>query len=172
MFTPPNALSTSGRNLSGSLKSEIEEKQKLEKENFDLKMKIYYLEDNLRQVGNSGASNEMDELRAENMNLRLKIEEQTIDLDQRNSLLMKAKGAIESLKSELDKLKVQLNEMKARENELQSQVRSLADMGSSTDSEYRQEVASLRATISTKNDELHHLHTDLVRYYLLATFLI
>lgn len=166
MFTPPSALSMSsaihGRSLSGSLKSEIEEKQKLEKENFDLKMKIYYLEDNLRQTAEGTASNEIDELRSENSSFRLRLEEKEIDLEQRNHLLIKAKGAIESLKSELDKMKIQCNDKSTREKELQNHIRSLSEQGTGSDTEYQNEINSLHDTISKKNDELHHLHLDLV----------
>jgi chromosome segregation ATPase len=175
MFTPPSALSMSsgihGRSLSGSLKNEIEEKQKLEKENFDLKMKIYYLEDNLRQSAEGTAGNEVDELRSENASLRLRLEEKELDLEQRNHLLIKAKSAIESLKSELDKMKIQFNDKVSREKELQHQIKSLSDQGVGSDTEYQDEINSLHSTISAKNDELHHLHLDLVSGFSSALFL-
>jgi hypothetical protein len=88
------------RPLSGSLKKEIDEKQRIEKENFDLKMKIYYLEESIKNLTEGVISSDQDDLRAENALLRTQIEENGLNIEQRNTLLVKAKGAIESLKGE------------------------------------------------------------------------
>jgi hypothetical protein len=74
--------------------------KKLEKDNFDMKMKIFYLEEQLQrysseeQVNNasecvSACASEVNELSADNMSLRIKLEETSIELEQRNTLLVK-----------------------------------------------------------------------------------
>jgi chromosome segregation ATPase len=132
-----------------SLKHEIEEKQKLEKDNFDLKMKIYYLEESLRQQ-NSGESNqEVEDLRNENRQLRNKVQENAVDLEHRNTLLVKAKGAIEALKQEMERIRGQLDEKTHKEQRLHHQLRSAS-----------QEDESLLNRIETLESENRHLtHT-------------
>eukprot|EP00602_Paraphysomonas_sp_CaronLab_P000508 CAMPEP_0185020024 /NCGR_PEP_ID=MMETSP1103-20130426/2612_1 /TAXON_ID=36769 /ORGANISM="Paraphysomonas bandaiensis, Strain Caron Lab Isolate" /LENGTH=1277 /DNA_ID=CAMNT_0027550661 /DNA_START=67 /DNA_END=3897 /DNA_ORIENTATION=+ len=129
----------SNKTLSGNLKTEIEEKQQLEKENFDLKMKVYYLENNIRQITDGVPVSEVDDLRSENSMLRIQLEDSYADLEQRNSLLVKAKGAIEALKGELDNVKAKLD----------SQLHT------------EQDTSALHRTISSKNDEIYHLKQDL-----------
>jgi hypothetical protein len=115
--TPHKALSpggasayesaSDGLSIMGSLLAEQEEKQRLEKTCFDLKMKIYYLEENLKrfQDSESRAETEQGGLKIECARMKLKLEERAVDLEQRNLLLVKSKNAIDALKTELERLR-------------------------------------------------------------------
>jgi hypothetical protein len=116
-YSPSPHIHTSTRHISSSsgvddLRADSDEKAWLEKNNFDLKMKVYYLEENLKKISDSGgghgAQHQADyteELRAENTSLRLQVEEKCIEMETRNTLLVKAKTAIETLKHEIGKLR-------------------------------------------------------------------
>jgi phage terminase Nu1 subunit (DNA packaging protein) len=61
-----------------------ESRQAIEKSNFDMKMKIYYLEEELRKVKNSHANgDDVDDLRSDVESLRLQLAEKGLELDQR-----------------------------------------------------------------------------------------
>jgi hypothetical protein len=82
---------------SRNLNDELVENKKLEKDNFDMKMKIFYLEEQLQRYQGDGMdasgvnSNDMNELSADNMSLRIRLEETSIELEQRNALLIKVR---------------------------------------------------------------------------------
>ena len=71
--------------------------KKLEKENFNMKMKLFHLEEKLSQFQNDGLdgnevyNNDVNELSADNMSLRIRLEEAGIELEQRNKLLIKVR---------------------------------------------------------------------------------
>ena len=80
---------------SRNLNDEIIENKMLEKDNFDMKMKIFYLEEQLQRFQGDGLDtsggnvNDMNELSADNMSLRVRLEETCLELEQRNTLLIK-----------------------------------------------------------------------------------
>jgi hypothetical protein len=108
-YSSPSNNNNNNNNISGSptslhhsigsintLRDEKDEKQKLEKTNFDLKMKLFYLEENMRKNSNDHAISNID---GNNQNLLI-IEDLNIKLEERNILLTKAKNAMESLSNE------------------------------------------------------------------------
>lgn len=84
--------------FSRNLNDEMVQTKKLEKDNFDMKMKIFYLEEQLQRYqgdgmdGTGANSNDLNELSADNMSLRIQVEETGIELEQRNTLLIKVRG--------------------------------------------------------------------------------
>jgi len=65
-----------------------ESRQAIEKSNFDMKMKIYYLEEELRKVKSSHANgSDVDDLRSDVESLRLQVAEKGLELDQRKYVL-------------------------------------------------------------------------------------
>lgn len=82
-----------------NVRKEQEEKQKLEKENFDMKIKLYHLEETVRNLNHEGGFSE--ENRASISHLTLLIDQKELELRERNILLRKANGTIESLKTEV-----------------------------------------------------------------------
>ena len=95
-FPLPFVSNSNSRNLN----DELVANKKLEKDNFDMKMKIFYLEEQLQRCEGDGMnangvnSNDMNELSADNMSLRIKLEESQIELEQRNTLLVKVRKHI------------------------------------------------------------------------------
>jgi centrosomin len=111
---------------SGNLREETEAKHNLEKENFDLKMRVYYLEEGVRKTNTLGGGNtsgpsvhghaQMDgnsnsfgdtlPMHSDSVSsLHLQLEEKNLELEQRDMLLTKAKTALEALKKEILKMK-------------------------------------------------------------------
>ena len=88
-----------------SLREMEAERQHLHKANFDLKLKIFYLEEKLQKVGQGGA--EAGD-RVESL--------LTHEVEERNLLLVKARNAIESLQSELTSTKVRSAKAEAEAN--------------------------------------------------------
>ena len=112
----------------------LQERQNLEKANFDLKMKIFYLEDALKRF--TGEDADLDGSgtgRGPNKSyedMKKEIEEKNNEIEQKNVLILKAKAAIEALKAETQKFKLDADEndnytksleercVKATENEI------------------------------------------------------
>lgn len=95
IITSPSSLHNSIGSIN-TLRDEKDEKQKLEKTNFDLKMKLFYLEENMRKNTNDIS---ISNIEGNNQNLMI-IEDLKIKLEERNILLTKAKNAMESLSNE------------------------------------------------------------------------
>ena len=80
---------------------------------------------------------------AENINLRMKIEEKQIELEHRNALLVKAKHAIEALKTELHRLQ----EQKSYDADLEERVRKLKEVNDEIEVDYREQLARLESEL-------------------------
>ena len=127
--TPPrfNSTNDSGgsSNSSGSktLRRELEERQQLEKANFELKMKVLQLEDafQVSRNGDKVSASDADSAKTEIMNLRLELDEKAIELEQRNILLLKAKAAIQALKSDKNKHQEEFSSLMNRKIELEGE---------------------------------------------------
>jgi chromosome segregation ATPase len=126
---------------SSSLKEEYEERQKLEKNNFELKMKIYYLEESLKRYQDGEQSNDLQSVnhQIEIEKLKRQIDDKHIDLEQRNLLLMKSKNAIEALKIEVDRLR-QDNE---HAHDLEDRVRKLNQLNKDVENTYLEKISDM-----------------------------
>ena len=133
---------------------EDDEKSYLEKSNFDLKMKVYYLEDNIKKMMDTGAESASEELKNEMTSLRLQLEEKNIEVEQRNTLLLKAKAAIEALKSEIGKLRNEKSADSSRQEEYESKLRQVQRQSDETESKYRTQVERLENQISNLQQSL------------------
>ena len=120
----------------------------LEKSNFDLKMKVYYLEENIQKLMKSGVEHASDELRAENTSLRLQVEEKCIEMEQRNSLLLKAKTAIETLKTEINKLRSEKQSESGHLQEYESKIQGMIKQSEEMEQKYRGQIDRLENQIS------------------------
>jgi chromosome segregation ATPase len=133
---------------------EDDEKSWLEKSNFDLKMKVYYLEENLKKMMDSGAESASDELKNEIASLRLQLEERNIEVEQRNALLLKAKAAIEALKSEIGKLRDEKSTENSRQEEYEFKLRQVQRQSEDAESKYRAQIDRLESQISNLQQSL------------------
>ena len=136
----------------GNLREEQEDRQRLEKANFDLKMKVYYLEENLKryQDGEDNFDIRVEQARSEITSLKLQLEEKNTEVDQRNLLLIKAKSAIEALKSELERLRVE----SSGKSDLEDRLKKLKQQNEDMETEYRAQISQLEAQLSTARQNL------------------
>ena len=164
----------------------------LEKNNLDLKMKIHNLEEGLKRIqyeslagqGSTGStvhwgsavhgespSYSINPLvnegvaQSEIFTLRLKMEEKQIELEQRNSLLAKAKNAIEVLKAELQRMKDQRN----YDSDLEDKYRKLQETSNEMELDYRErlmgienELFNAKVLINSKDKDLAETEQKLV----------
>lgn len=139
--SPGSKPTTDGLPTLSNLREEHEEKQRLEKSNFDLKMKVYYLEENLKrlQEGEHAGDVQTEHLRQENAKLKLMIEDKQVDLEQRNLLLIKSKNAIEALKVEIDRLRADNN----HQQDLEDRIRRLKQLNEDIENDYRAQISQL-----------------------------
>lgn len=164
---PNNTTTTQGNN------EDSEEKQKLEKQNFEQKMKIFHLEEQLKQQQEQGSTKDTfhNRTKSELSDLKLQLEEKEIELEQRNLLLLKAKNAIETLKSEIDRLK----STDIQQHQLEEQLNKLKQMNDNVEQEYRvqlqllqNELTKTKESLTLKTKENSILDDQIVRYLSLS----
>ena len=88
-------------NWGSGLRADAADKTGLEKMNFDLKLRIFHLEQRL-SAGGVGSDHQLEDI----------IHEKSRELEDRNLLLVKARNAIESLQMELQATKCELADEK------------------------------------------------------------
>ena len=143
-FSPSSERKSVSDGMSSSmnnLREEHEEKQRLEKSNFDLKMKVYYLEENLKryQDGEHAGDAQTEHQRLEIGKLKLQLEDKQVDLEQRNLLLIKSKNAIEALKVEIERLRNENN----HQQDLEDRIRRLKQLNEDIENDYRSQINQL-----------------------------
>ena len=97
---PIESLEASVR--SPSIANQEIEVQRLQKTNFNMKLRIFYLEERLAQ--RAGGDSNQAALEEELFQQKLLIEERSKELEDRNLLLIKSRNAIESLQADLEKV--------------------------------------------------------------------
>lgn len=136
---------------------------RLEKSNFELKMKALYLEDKIKRSSSSdsiaksssnvssGSSHYRDNidrgggLTIDNVtSLRLALEEKDIVIDQKNNLLIKAKQIISQLESELDRLRL----MEDVKTGLEDRLQRLKGANDDIENEYRRQISELELQLN------------------------
>jgi len=85
------------------------EVQRLQKTNFNMKLRIFYLEERLAQ--RAGGDGNQAALEEELFQQKLLIEERSKELEDRNLLLIKSRNAIESLQADLELVRAQCHEL-------------------------------------------------------------
>jgi chromosome segregation ATPase len=146
----PIRPSNNGGSFVGSLRDETEEKKRLEKSNLDLKMKVLYLEENIKKMSYSSAHSDIESFEADLSGLRLQLEEKDIELEQRNLLLMKAKGAIEGLKAEINRIKVD----GGKQTVLEERVQQLKVSYDLMENELKSNISQLELQLATGREKL------------------
>ncbi|RYG66508.1 hypothetical protein EON64_09595, partial [archaeon] len=129
-----------------NLKDDYEEKLRLERQNFDLKLKVFHLEETLKKMQDSEMRQEVHQgmSRSELADLKLQIEEKDIELEQRDLLLLKAKGAIEALKHELDRKKMELE----KQADVEDRIKRLKQMNDEIEMDYKNQLVKIEADLS------------------------
>ena len=83
------------------LRDQESEIARLNKQLFNMKLRVFYLEERLAKSGRQGGE-DMSALVKENYDQAMLLDEKTAELEERNLLLIKARNAIESLQSDLE----------------------------------------------------------------------
>lgn len=138
-YSSPSFLST-GRD-------DIEDKQRLEKQNFDLKMKIYHLEETVKRFQDAEHRSDLSTTaaRSEVGDLKLKLEEMQIEIEQRELLMVKASSIITTLKGELDRCKDSLDQ----QTELETKVRHLKHSNDDLALQFKNQILELEAELNS-----------------------
>jgi chromosome segregation ATPase len=138
------------------VREETERVASLERMNFDLKMKVFYMEEQMRKLSDSaGQEDAADELREQNNQLRGDLEERTLEVEQRNALLVKAKQAIEALKAEVAKLRSEDSSgSAARLEEAESRVRAALRNAEAMEAKHAADCERLQLKISSLEQTL------------------
>eukprot|EP00741_Cyanophora_paradoxa_P007749 tig00001206_g7497.t1 len=98
----PSADPGTGR-TPGTLKDVESEVERLGKENFNLKLKIFFLEEKLYK----SLPDNFEQTLQENIELKMELAGKKQELDEKNQLLVKARNAIESLQADLELARMQ-----------------------------------------------------------------
>lgn len=135
-----------GHSPPNTLKGEADEKLRLERNNFDLKLKVFHLEEALKKMQDTEVRYEVNNgmARSEASDLRLQLEEKEIQLEQRDLLLMKAKATLENMRGELQRSKLE-NEKQA---DLEERMKRLKSMNDDIESDYRTQLQKLEAELA------------------------
>ena len=163
---PIESLEASVR--SPSIQNQEQEVQRLQKTNFNMKLRIFYLEERLAQ--RAGGDGNQAALEEELFQQKLLIEERSKELEDRNLLLIKSRNAIESLQADLELVRAQCHELqdtsidisqlenKTRLLELQESKISTLELETSKHMENEKntvrENGALRSDIQRSNEQL------------------
>ena len=125
----------------------------LKKENFDLKMKIFYLTERLKR---SGVRDSEEDLAEENVQQKMLIDEKDREITHRNRLLVQAKSAIDALKTELMETKSRVVELESERVEERDRkvMRSELERTRRSDESAREALESLRDRLSERSREV------------------
>jgi len=125
------------------IKQELEDRQALEKANFELKMKVIYLEDALKKYSVDdlqSSNNDMEEI----SRLETLVDEKNNEIEQKNVLILKANTAIEALKAEILRIRSEESEHVAYQNDLEERVKQLTDSESQIVADLNQKIFRLQ----------------------------
>ncbi|RHY48446.1 hypothetical protein DYB30_007566 [Aphanomyces astaci] len=139
------------------------ERERLQKEGFNMKLRINFLEEQLLKY-KEGTAFEDEDFESENVHLRTVIEEKVQELERRNALLVRARDAIEDLRTDLETAK-ENNRLSASMN--QSQLEETVHETQRLEQEVARledEVARLRMHLNEANrkyEDLLRAHDEL-----------
>jgi chromosome segregation ATPase len=134
-----------------SLKNELEERQALEKANFELKMKVIQLEEALSKSSKIDAFKTSSDT-SEMVALRQQLESKSNELEQKNLLIAKAKKALEALetlKSQALQLRSEEAEHKQIRRELEERIIALSTNESTVTEEFKKRFHALEVQFSS-----------------------
>ena len=129
-----------------TLAQEQQASAELEKDNFDLKMQIHNLQEQLRKSIQRGGSGEGSNISSGQSGrnesaLKIEIQEKNMELNERNILLAKAKTAITDMKKELERIRKEHDP--AIQIELEARVAKLKRSNEEIESECRLQVNTM-----------------------------
>ena len=149
MSTPSSTNNGHGRIISRDplINDQTDQRLRLENANYDLKLKLHHLESNTKR----GVSKILDGTEIfpssdkQSAVFLQQLDEKSLELEQRNLLLVRAKHAIEALKTELENAQQQAHYSAERLN------RALSDNADISD-RYHESIASFQSRMGVAED--------------------
>eukprot|EP00736_Rhodelphis_marinus_P009251 Rmarinus@m.27428 len=133
--------------------------EKLQQENFDLKIRVFHLEDELGRCKSSGS-----------LDLTTKFENLQSEVEQKEDLLLKAKEAVDELKDEVEGLREENTTLKeqlydkSEDSRLQAELKALRDQKArlaadlalvkERETEHVREIEALQRKVETMHDDM------------------
>ncbi|GMI14388.1 hypothetical protein TrVE_jg13197 [Triparma verrucosa] len=169
--TLPSAPPTS------TLKDQDSAKKSLQRENFELKMKVFYLEERAAeqqtpsQPYSTSTTEELEELKSSLLSTKLLLQSSQSDVATRDNLLLKARKAIENLRQDLQTSRASGEKERKETDSLKKEVSSLQNNVSDWEEKWRsvsltmstleRDSTSSRDTINRLNIKLKSLDSDI-----------
>jgi chromosome segregation ATPase len=126
----------------------------LKKENFGLKLRLFYMQERLSQ---QNRAENIDEILQENIEQKALLQERLKELEERNRLLMKARNAIETLQTDLEMARAQARQTKIVESHESQRL-------SQSSQQYRQQVLDMESQVASKNEQTKSLQDKVNTY--------
>ena len=140
-------------------KHDMEERQSLEKSNFELKMKVFHLEDALKRI-TEGESND----------LKAELEGKNVEIEQKNVLILKAKAAIQALKDENQRLSTEDSGNGEYQRMLEEKVQAMLENEKTITLEFKRQFSmvesqfkDLKSAHAEKDEALRLAESDIKR---------
>ena len=146
-----------GSSSLGHVRDDLEALSNMERENLNLKMKLFYLEHGATSKVTTSPHHNSSREDAEGPSVQTihdfarRLEEKNLEVDQRNQLLARAKSAIEALKVELERSRL---ESKHRVEGLETQLRQVKLLNDEITYKYHEKVLELEEKLEQKDKEL------------------
>jgi uncharacterized protein (DUF3084 family) len=139
-----------------TLRDDLNALENMERENINLKMKLFHLEQQMRASSSSSAAAMTTTATADDSvqtihDFARRLEEKSLEVDQRNQLLSRAKSAIEALKGELER---QRADAKVRTEELETQLRQVKLANDEITYKYHERVLDLEERLEGREKAL------------------
>ncbi|KAF9922576.1 hypothetical protein FBU30_007311 [Linnemannia zychae] len=146
---------TSGKPAAMTLKEQEKIIDELKKDGFELKLKIYFLEERLAKISPENA----DQALKENIEMKVKLQSVYSELKQYKRLLMEAQAAIEALQAQRN-CELQHGMTEEQEEEYKRAIAEGLDLKSSL-KQLSQRIQSMEQQLQAKDSELDQLHSRL-----------
>lgn len=137
-----------------TLRDDLQALESMERENINLKMKLFHLEQQMR-APSTAATTTMAATADDSVqtihDFARRLEEKSLEVDQRNQLLGRAKSAIEALKGELER---QRADAKGRAEGLEAQLRQVKLANDEITYKYHERVLDLEERLEAREKAL------------------
>ena len=151
----------SSSSLGHVLRDDLDALSNMERENLNLKMKLFYLEHGattktiITSPQHPHQNHHREDIEGPSVqtihDFARRLEEKNLEVDQRNQLLARAKSAIEALKAELERSRL---ENKHRIEGLETQLRQVKLLNDEITYKYHEKVLDLEEKLEQKDKEL------------------
>ncbi|CAM9535301.1 unnamed protein product [Chrysoparadoxa australica] len=148
--------------LSPTLKVKEQEREALQKENFDLRMRLYYMDEKIKRL-TAGEIYTEDDLRTELLDTQILLEEKTAELELKNALLNRARSGIDSLHAKLKIREAEAEKENNGRNALESSSVAELKVMREDANKLQQAVEAAESARAAANEELKNTESRMKR---------